>query len=86
MRIHSRLWRAITAFFLSVISALFAWILFGAALPIWFIEWLVGAEDLHSAPAHGAVILFVTVPLGGMLALLILVGMTALIYDKLTPR
>jgi hypothetical protein len=86
MRIHSRLWTAIAAFFLSLIGSLLAWILFGAALPIWFMQWLVGAEDLHGAPAHGAAILFVTVPLGGMLALLILVGMTAVIYDKLTPR
>ena len=84
--IRNRVLRGMTAFALSIIASLFAWILFGAAVPIWFMQWLIGAEALHGAPAHGAAILLVTVPLGGMLALLVLVGLTAVIYGKLTPR
>jgi hypothetical protein len=86
MSINNRILRGAVAFLVAAASALFAWILLGAFVPVWIMETVYGVEAVHSAPAHGSAILILTVPFVGLLAVFLLIGLTVFLYEKLSPR
>jgi len=52
-------------------------------LPIWGMFLVYGEENVMDAPAHGGVILFLTVPVSGMIAAVLFVFSASFLYHKM---
>jgi hypothetical protein len=61
--------RATGAALLSAVIAVAAFVLFGLLLPIWAMVLLYGRQGVQDSPAHGGIILFLTLPIAGVLSL-----------------
>ena len=59
-------------------------VLLGVFLPVWAMMLIYGQQNVQDAPAHGGVILLVTLPIAGVLALCGFFVLTPLVYRKLS--
>jgi len=73
----------IAAAVVSGITGALALVIFGVLLPVWLMILIYGRQQVEDAPAHGGIILFITVPVVGLLVLLGVVPLGAVIYQKL---
>ena len=61
--------RVLTATVISLISGILTLVIFGMLLPIWTMILIHGRQEVDNAPGNGGIILFLTVPLIGILIL-----------------
>jgi hypothetical protein len=76
--------RVFTATVISLISGILTLFLFGMMLPIWTMIFIYGRQEVEDAPAHGGIILFMTVPIVGILVLLGIVPFGTFIHRKIS--
>jgi hypothetical protein len=74
----------IAATLLALIAGTIALVLFGVLLPVWSMILIYGRQQVQDAPAHGGVILFLTIPAVGLMVLVGMFPFGAFVYRKLS--
>ena len=79
--------RGISAGLVSALISLVTFLLLGVFLPIWTMMLVNGRQNVQDAPCHGGIILLLTLPVAGVLALGGFVFLTLALYRRFsTPR
>jgi hypothetical protein len=78
--------RGIGATLVSVVISIGGFLLFGVFLPVWTMMLIHGRQNVQDAPAHGGIILLVTLPIAGLLALCGFFILTPVVYRRLSTR
>lgn len=76
----------LTAALVAAALATFGFLLIGVLLPVWAMILVYGRQNVQDAPAHGGIILFVTVPITGVLAACGFFLLVPLVYHRLSSR
>lgn len=64
-----------------VLTTLF-FIVLGVFLPIWTMIAIDGMQEVQDAPAHGGAILFLTLPIAGMISIPAFMLLSSWLYEK----
>ncbi len=75
--------RGTAAALLSGVVVIAMVVLVGIALPIWTMLLIYGTRNVQDAPAHGGIILLITVPIAALLGVPLFLFMTAFLFKKL---
>jgi hypothetical protein len=78
--------RGLGAGLVSAVIALIAFLLLGVFLPMWAMMLVYGRQNVQDAPGHGGIILLLTLPIAGILALGGFVWLTPVLYRRLCTR
>jgi hypothetical protein len=70
----------------SALLALIAFVLVGGFLPMWAMMLVFGRHNVQDAPGHGGIILLLTLPIAGVLALYGFVFLTPALYRRFSTR
>ena len=66
--------------------SLIAFLLIGVFLPVWVMMIVYGRQTVQDAPGHGGIILRLTVPIAGVLALIGFAFLTPAVYRRFSTR
>lgn len=58
-------------------------VLVGIALPLWTMMLIYGTRNVQDSPAHGAIALFITLPIAALLGIPLFLFLTAFLFKKL---
>jgi hypothetical protein len=61
-------------------------VLVGVVIPVAAMEVAIGRENLLDAPAHGSVLLLLTMPIGAVVSLVPLFGFTSFFCEKFSRQ
>ena len=78
--------RGFGATLVSAIISTIGFLLVGVFLPIWAMMLIYGRHNVQDAPAHGGIVLLVTVPISGVMAVCAFLILTPLVYHRLSSR
>ena len=70
----------------SALLSLIAFLLVGVFLPMWAMMLFYGRQNVQDAPGHGGIILLLTLPIAGVLALGGFVFLTPVLYRRFSTR
>jgi hypothetical protein len=76
--------RVVAAVLASVVVALVLFVICGVILPVWVMDLSYGAQRVLDAPGHGSAILFLTVPIAGLICFFAMIGFGVYFYEKFT--
>ena len=82
MTIPGKVLRGTGAIALSSLISLAGFIFFGAILPVQIMIWKYGRQEVQDAPAHGGVMLFVTLPIAGICSLVAFTVLAVFLYRR----
>jgi hypothetical protein len=83
-KIANQFLRAAAAGLASIAVALVLFIVCGVVLPIWIMNLSFGTQRVLDAPGHGSAILFLTVPIAGVICFFAMFGFIVYFYEKFT--
>ena len=78
--------RGLGAGVVSALISLIAFLLVGVFLPIWAMILFYGRQSVQDAPGHGGMILLLTLPIAGVLALGGFVFLTPALHRRFSTR
>ena len=81
-----RIVRAGLAAMLAGALAVILFLFLGVALPMWTMAALYGRQAVQDAPAHGGMILFLTLPIAGIISLPAFLILAVRFYQKFKPN
>ena len=76
--------RVVAAVLASVVVALLLFVVCGVIVPVWIMDLSYGAQRVLDAPGHGSAILFLTVPIAGVICFFAMIGFIVYFYEKFT--
>ena len=85
MKIPNPLLRGAASLLVSGVISLVLFVLFGAIIPVFAMIAIFGIKNVQDAPGHGGLILFLTLPIAGVLSLTALFLLTLFFYKKFAP-
>ena len=71
---------------LSLIAGVLALALFGVMLPVWGMIQVYGFRQVQDAPAHGGIVLLLTLPVVGFFVFIGMLFFGVFIYEKLSHQ
>lgn len=74
--------RWLSAGLISALISLIAFLLLGVFLPMWAMMLVYGRQNVQDAPGHGGIILLLTLPIAGILALVGFAFLTPALYRR----
>ena len=80
----SKLLRIIMAAVASIIAGIATVILLGVLLPVWTMVLVYGEQEVLDSPGNGSVILLLTLPVAGMIAILSVIPVGQFVYRRLS--
>ena len=79
--------RGLSAGLMSALISLIAFVVVGVFLPMWAMVLVYGRQNVQDAPGHGGIVLLLTLPIAGVLALCGFLVLTPALYRRFsTPR
>jgi hypothetical protein len=78
--------RGLGAGLVSALISLIVFLLVGVFLPMWAMMLVYGRQDVQDAPGHGGIVLLLTLPIAGVLALGGFVFFTPALYRRFSAR
>lgn len=68
----------------SAVISIICFLLLGVFLPMWTMLLIHGRQNVEDAPGHGGIVLFATLPIAGVVALIGFMILTPLVYRRLS--
>jgi len=78
----STLGRSVGAILLAALLSIAAFTFLGVLLPAWIMIAIHGRQAVEDSPAHGAAVMFISLPLAGVVSLLAFILLVIWLYQK----
>jgi len=82
MKVASAFLRTVGAVLLAALLSVVAFVFLGVLIPAWIMLAIYGHQAVEDSPAHGAAVMFISLPLAGVVSLLAFILLVIWLYQK----